>query len=158
MAGWCPYDRGQLKLKPLKEMSALEARRLFGGLPAWQLSYWTCMAGAIPEAVRRQALEWPVDHFWRALDAHHARQTKPSMLEEGGDQYVPVPGIEDVVMAAEVEEGAEAGPASGTPASPASPDAGTSPASPARPRARRQAAASSAPPAAGAARPDRSAR
>jgi hypothetical protein len=102
---WCPDVNKHLS--PLREMNALEVRTLFSGLPAWQLAYWACMAGAIPRAAQDKALGLEVkkfDIFWDALDVHLMGASKPSQLQEGGGRYVPELGIAAVVAAVAPEE------------------------------------------------------
>ena len=118
MAAWCPDIKKHLE--PLSEQTARNVGQLFG-LPAWQLSYWACMAGPIPLGLKTEALGWPVGRFFEALEEHLALEPQQSRLAAGGDQYVPAPGIADLVgkargdrpRAAAARE--EAGPTSSSP-------------------------------------------
>jgi hypothetical protein len=94
VADWCPDVKQHLE--PLSKQSVQEVSQLFG-LPAWQLSYWACMAGPIPTKLKNEALSWPDGHFFEALEGYLALEPQQSKLAEGGDRYVPAPGIADVV-------------------------------------------------------------
>ena len=96
VAEWCPDINKHTA--PLGKMQAWEVGRLFGGLPAWQLSYWACMAGPIPTAIKTQALKKPASCFFEALDRRLAPEPHlASELAPGMKRYVPVPGIAEVV-------------------------------------------------------------
>ena len=79
------------------------------------------MAGPIPLGLKTEALGWPVGRFFEALEEHLALEPQQSRLAAGGDQYVPAPGIADLVgkargdrpRAAAARE--EAGPTSSSP-------------------------------------------
>ena len=96
VAEWCPDINKHTA--PLGKMQAWEVGRLFGGLPAWQLSYWACMAGPIPTNIKTQALKKPASCFFEALDRRLAPLPHlASELAPGMKRYVPVPGIAEVV-------------------------------------------------------------
>ena len=107
VAEWCPDINKHTA--PLGKMQAWEVGRLFGGLPAWQLSYWACMAGPIPTAIKTQALKKPASCFFEALDRRLAPLPHlASELAPGMKRYVPVPGIAEVVGTACSRPGAAA--------------------------------------------------
>ena len=102
VAWWCPDVKGHLS--PLSGMNAREASNLFSGVPPWMLSYWACTAGAVSKIARVDAVDAPAKCFWNALDEHLMRKPEISMLREGGERYVPVPGVAALVERATVPE------------------------------------------------------